>query len=390
MFCAQDIVYHLLTTTGGGAQDGEHHAIRGAVLHGVREVLQVRDWLWHTKTGSITTNEVSTTATSTGIVAGQYTITVADATGFEVGRLVYVDPGYFDLAIRVVSKNGNVITVDRPAAFSKASTTPVTVRCQTFYDLPANLKDIDALVSNVVGTLHCFLSPQEWQRLEINTRGAGEPYYYTIMRSDTAPDRYQIRFVGVPIGGTVLHYTYRYRPDDIRLMGYEQPCRKGVVTVGGDGLTVTGSFVSPATVTEVSFPTSIVGSVIRFGTATTDADPLGSLYPFERERLIESRTSDTVLVVGEALAARTNVRYAISDLIDCSPQMYTAILSAAEMWYARLAGRSAKDAVALFNRDLRLAMEADVVSPMSGRPRHLDFPTFRSMGWKSAQLPDTL
>jgi len=380
MFCAQDIVYHLLTTTGGGAQDGEHHAIRGAVLHGVREVLQVRDWLWHTKTGSITTNEVTTTVTSTGIVAGQSTITVASSAGFEVGRLVYVDPGYFDLTIRVVSINGNVITVDRPASTSKAAATPVTVRCQTFYDLPPELKDIDALVSNVVGTLHCFLSPQEWQRLEINTRGAGEPYYYTIMRSDTAPDRYQIRFVGVPIGGTVLHYTYRYRPADIRLMGYEQICRQGTVSVSGTAVTGTGT----------DFPTQCVGSVIRFGSATADADPLGSLTAYQEESLIEDRSSATALTLSGSATTRSSVKYAISDLIDCSPQMYTAILSAAEMWYARLAGRSAKDAVALFNRDLRLAMEADVVSPMSGRPRHLDFPTFRSMGWKSAQLPDTL
>lgn len=380
MFTAQDIVYHLLTTTGGGAQDGEHHAIRGAVLHGVREVLQVRDWLWHTRTGSITTNEVSTTAASTGIVAGQYTITVANAAGFEVGRLVYVDPGYFDLAIRVVSVSGNVITVDRPAATTKSATTPVTVRCQTFYDLPANLKDIDALVSNVVGTLHCFLTPQEWQRLEVNTRGAGEPYYYTIMRSDTNPDRYQIRFVGVPIGGTVLHYTYRYRPADIRLMGYEQICRQGTVSVSGTAVTGTGT----------DFPAQCVGSVIRFGSSTTDADPLGSLTAYQEEGIIDARSSSTALTLADAATIRTGVKYAISDLIDCSPQMYTAILSAAEMWYARLAGRSAKDAVALFNRDLRLAMEADVVSPMSGRPRHLDFPTFRSMGWKSAQLPDTL
>lgn len=384
MFCAQDVVYHLLTTTGGGAQDGEHHAIRGAVLHGVREVLQVRDWLWHTRTGSLTTYEVATTATA--FTAGQNTITVASATGFVVGRLVYVDPGYFD-TIRVTAINGNVITVDKAAAASKPAGTTVNVKCQTYYDLPYNLKDIDALVSDVVGTLHCYLTPQEWQRLEVNTRGSGEPYYYTIMRSDVNPDRYQIRFVGVPINGTVLHYTYRYRPDDMRLMGYEPPCRQGVVSVVADPVSGETNVVSG---TGTAFPTQSAGCVIRFGTANTDADPLGSLYPFERERLIEVVSGSTLLAVTEELAVRSNVKYAISDLIDCSPQMYTAILSAAEMWYARLAGRSAKDAVALFNRDLRLAMEADVVSPMSGRPRHLDYPTFRSMGWKSAQLPDTL
>ena len=453
VFCAQDIVYHLLTATGGGAQDGEHHAIRGAVVNGVREVMQVRDWLWHTKTGTFTTQKIATTATSTGITAGQKTIGVASVAGFVVGRLVYVDPGYFDGAIRiqsintstkvitvdraatasnfvsttatatgilsgqstisvtsaegffagqlvdvtagyftgplrVVSVSGNTVTVDKQATASKPSGTPVTVRCfvdagvqcQSFYDLPANLRDIDALVSDVVGTLHVYLSPQEWQRLEVNTRGASEPYYYTIMRSDVNPDCYQVRFVGVPTDGTILHYTYRYTPQPIRLMGYEQICRQGLVTVELDQVTVTG--------VGTDFPEGIAGAVIRFGTAEYDADPIGSLRPFVRERYIKSRESSTGLTLAETVVERSNVKYAISDSIDASPAMYTAILSACEMWYARLAGRSAKEVVQLFNRDLRLAMENDVVSPMAGRPKMLRYPTYRSMGWKSAQLPD--
>jgi hypothetical protein len=129
---------------------------------------------------------------------------------------------------------------------------------------------------------------------------------------------------------------------------------------------------------------------MRFGTATTEADPVGALNPYQQEREIASRQSDTGLTLTAAITGTIsgNVKYAISDTIDCSPQMYTAILSATEMWYARLAGKSAIEAVQLFNRDLRLAMENDVVSPLSGRPRMLDYPTARSMGWKSAQLPD--
>ena len=107
------------------------------------------------------------------------------------------------------------------------------------------------------------------------------------------------------------------------------------------------------------------------------------------ERRIASRLNDTSLTIDSALpAAATGVKYAISDLLECSPQMYTAILSASEMWYARLAGRPAVEVVQLFNRDLRLAMENDVVSPLSGRPRMIEYPTARSMGWKSDQLPD--
>lgn len=377
MFTAQDVVDHLLTSTGGGAQDGEHRAVRQAVVHGVREVFQSRQWLWHTKTGAFTTLRLATTATA--IAAGSQVITVADSTGIVPGRILAVTPGYFARTVRAVSISGTSVTVDYPATTTLVAPNTATVLVQTFYDLPANVKDIDALVTETVGTLHCYVSPQEWQRLEINTRGAGEPYYYTIMRSDVSPDRYQVRFVAVPTDGTVVSYTYRYIPDPIRLMGYEPSCRAGTATVSSTTVTLSGT----------TLPQTLDDSVIRFGTATTSADPIGALNPFVYERRIVSRLNDTSLTIDSALpAAVTGVKYAISDLLECSPQMYTAILSASEMWYARLAGRPAVEVVQLFNRDLRLAMENDVVSPLSGRPRMIEYPTARSMGWKSAQLPD--
>jgi hypothetical protein len=379
MFTAQDIIDHLLTATGGGAQDGEHRAIRQAVVHGVREVFQSRQWLWHTKTGAFTTSQISTTATA--ITSGSPVITVANSTGIVPGRILAITPGYFANTVRVASVQGTSVTVDRPATATLVAPNTVTVLAQTYYDLPANVKDIDALCTETVGTLHCYVSPTEWQRLEVNTRGAGEPYYYTIMRSDVSPDRYQVRFVGVPTDGTVVSYTYRYIPEPIRLMGYEPSCRAGTATVAANSSTVT--------LTGNTLPQNLDDTVIRFGTATTNADPIGALSPFVSERRITSRLTDTTLTIDSALpAAVTGVKYAISDLLECSPQMYTAILSASEMWYARLAGKPAVEVVQLFNRDLRLAMENDVVSPLSGRPRMIDFPTARSMGWKSAQLPD--
>lgn len=376
-FTAQDVVDHLLTTTGGGAQDGEHRAVRQAVIHGVREVFQTRQWLWHTKTGYFTTQQISTTATA--ITSGSNQITVASATGMVVGRLLDISAEYFSYPVRITGISGTTVTLDAAAKKTKGAET-VTVLVQTYYDLPPDLKDIDALVTDTVGTLHCYITPQEWQRLETNSRGSGEPYYYTLMRSDVNPDRYQVRFVGVPQNATVVHYTYRYIPKIVKYMGYEPVCRKGLVSV--TGATVTG--------TATQFPTDCAGAVMRFGTATTEADPVGALNPYQQEREIASRQSDTGLSLTTAITGTIsgNVKYAISDTIDCSPQMYTAILSATEMWYARLAGKSAIEAVQLFNRDLRLAMENDVVSPLSGRPRMLDYPTARSMGWKSAQLPD--
>jgi hypothetical protein len=138
-----------------------------------------------------------------------------------------------------------------------------------------------------------------------------------------------------------------------------------------------------------ALPADLSDAVIRFGTATANADPIGALNPFVYERRVVSRVSDSSLTIDSALpAAVSGVKYAISDLVDCSPQMWTAILSATEMWYARMGGKPAVEVVQMFNRDLRLAMESDVVSPLSGRPYQIMYPTPRSMGWRSPQMTD--
>lgn len=377
MNTAQDVVDYLLAATGGGAQDGEHKAVRLAVVNGVRDVLQARQWLWHTKTTSFVAQNVTATVAAGGIVLGSKTINLVSGSGMVAGRLITVGDIY-DEPCRIVSASANVLTVDKPAKRTLAAGETPTLVMQTFYDLPEELKDIDTLVTHTVGTLHCYLSPQEWQRLEVNTRGSGEPFYYTIMRSDVNPDRYQIRFVGIPTNGTTIHYSYRYIPKAIKYMGYERICRQG--TVASTGTTVTG--------TDTAFRSDMVGAAIRFGTTASDPDPIGSLNPYRVERRIAGfgSVNSLTLDVGAGLPALT--KYSISDYIDASPQMYTAILSAAEMWYARIAGKPAEAAIQTYVRDLRLAMENDVVAPLSGRPPGGYYPTPRSMGWHSSLRQD--
>lgn len=373
MNTAQDIVAYLLATTGGGAQDGEHAAVRQAVIHGVREVMQCKNWLWHTRTGSFTTEQIQTTGS---ITAGSKVITVADPTGFVPGRVVEVAAHYFPTPIRIASVSGNAVTVDVAASQTASG---VTVMPQTYYDLPADLKDIDTLVTNTVGTLHCYITPQEWQRLEINTRGAGEPYYYTLMRSDSNPDVWQVRFVGVPVNGTVVHYTYRVRPKPIKYMGYERITRQGTVQMTGSAVTGTGT----------AFPLDCAGAVIRFGSLGMEAEAQGATIPYLLERDITAVASSTALTVDNAAPnLPANTKYAITDVIDASPTMYTAILASCEMWYARIAGKPADAAMAVFNRDLRIAMENDVIAPRSGRPYDTPYPTPRSMGWHSELMAD--
>tara|TARA_B100001939_G_scaffold344816_1_gene360058 strand:+ start:128 stop:898 length:771 start_codon:yes stop_codon:yes gene_type:complete len=249
------------------------------------------------------------------------------------------------------------------------------------------------------------------------------------MRSDVNPDRYQIRFVGTPTNKVKVSYTYRRTPKPIKYLGYEQICRQGTVQLSNinNAMTVSG--------TGTDFPQDCATCFIRFGSAGMEADPHGSTSPFIMERRIESWLSATSLTVSttgvyqrpgtdglvdqpanfdagvvnldppptEAVDGNTanayvtndydlidtpmpaKTRYAITDVIDASPQMYTAILSAAEMWYARVAGKDYAIAMQVFNRDLRLAMENDVITPKSGEPHygHSMYSSPRTMGWHS-------
>jgi hypothetical protein len=484
MQTAQDIVAYLLASNGGGAQDGEHSAVRHAVLHGVREVMQCKSWLWHLRTNSFSTRTVKTTGSTT---KGSNVINVASTAGFIAGRIV--DVSGFDDPVRIEQVRGGSIVVNQIA---KATATNIEVKPQQYYNLPYDLKDLDTLSTQTVGTLHCRITPQEWQRLEVNHRGSGEPYFYTIMRSDTHPDRYQVRFVGTPTNPVRVSYTYRVLPKPIKYMGYEKSCRQGTVTVGKISTTakVTAganniivadssglakgmkiiipnfpsatqtilSVVHPSVVldaqatassdevtvisegvrvvgTGTNFPQDCAGAHIRFGSLGMAADAVGSNVPFIMERRIEDWSSTTSLAIsstgiyqrpgvdGEPIEGitfdanevdisnpseipvegNTNnpyvtndfddintplpalTKYAITDVVNASPQMYTAVLSACEMWYARLAGKDYGGAMNAFNRDLRIAMENDVVTPISGMPygsySHGGSP--RSMGWHS-------
>lgn len=309
-YTAQDLVHHLLSSTGGGAQDGEHSAVRMAVVNGVREVMQCRDWLWHTKQVTFTTQ-------------------------------IEASP-------------------------------PVTL-------LPPNVKTVDTLISKRNGTMLAYISPNEYLQLRANHVGPAEPFYYTILRSEAYPDRYEIKFVEDPLDGLIFFYTYRYVPPAIKYMGYESQARTGTVSVANNNGTVTG--------TGTQFPQDAAGKILRIGTPEDRPEPIGSLTPYVGEyKILSLPTATSLAIYPNSTAAATNAKYCITDQIDVFSQMWTACLSAVEMWYARMAGKSAAEITALFNRDLRLAMEADGISPVGTQVRM--YATPRSKGWHSPLLPD--
>jgi hypothetical protein len=67
------------------------------------------------------------------------------------------------------------------------------------------------------------------------------------------------------------------------------------------------------------------------------------------------------------MAYPDGTKFVVTDYLDISPGMYTALLSGAEVWLARLMGKNIEGATGIYGRDLRMAFESDAVAPLSGR-----------------------
>ncbi len=206
--------------------------------------------------------------------------------------------------------------------------------------LPENVKNIDALIPPNRATAVAFITPQEWQRMEAYGLSTGEPIYWTLMKCPTQPDRWQLMLAGNPtsINPSLSYWiTYRRKPAALRYMGYEPASRSGQLTA-----------------------TTAPGCVRRYGTAANYPEGSAGVNPF---------TAEEILGLDGSLHGTppANAKTVVSDYLDVSESMLTAVLSAAEVWVAKLMGKNIEGAMTVYQRDLRMAFEADNIAPIAGR-----------------------
>ena len=202
------------------------------------------------------------------------------------------------------------------------------------FTLPENVKNIDALIPPVSHpVVTSFVDPVDWKRMDTLLPAINAPVYWTIMKDPAVPDRWQIRMAGSPPAVT-FKYTYRRKPKPLQYMGVEPACRAPGFSVNG--------------------------AVRRYGTAANHPEGMAGIYPYTAEEIIGLSGS----LIG---TPPTGARTVVSDYIDASDSMFTAILSSCEVWVAKLMGKNIEGAMSVQARDLRLAMEADAVAPYSGR-----------------------
>jgi hypothetical protein len=227
----------------------------------------------------------------------------------------------------------------------------------TSFTLPENVKNIDSLIPPVTNpTVTTYVTPTEWQRINIMLPALNAPIYWTVMKDPSLPDRWQIRMAGAPPDVT-FNYIFRRRPSPLRYFGVEPEARQAGFT--------------------------LAGAVRRYGTANAFPEGLSGLYPFTAQEIIGLTGS----MVG---TPPTGAKTVVSDYVDASDSMFTAVLSGAEVWLARLYGKNVEGALTIYNRDLRLAFEADSVVPVSGqRTGGGSISAARALGYYSPPGPDT-
>ncbi len=223
--------------------------------------------------------------------------------------------------------------------------------------LPDGVRNLDALIPpDTVATPTIHVSPADWTRIDTKLPTIDSPVYWTVIKSPEHADRWLLKLAGAP-ASTTYRFTYRRLPQQIRYMGYEQEARQSGFSVDG--------------------------AVRRYGTATHFPESMAGIHPYTAQEVIGLAGS---LQGTPPAGAKT----AVSDYLDLSPTMYTALLSGAEVWLGRLLGKNVEGATTVHARDLRLAFESDVIVPLSGlRAGAYEVSVARALGYYSPSGPDT-
>lgn len=360
-YAIQDVVDHLISFSGGGAQDAEQRDLRAAVHHAYRDLINSKDWHWHITQGRLMLQPAESVS---GVTVGGSGTTLTRASGSwptdAKNYRAYVQGVVAQVAVRTSS---TVLTLSPtfklPASFDG---TQDVILYRNTYQLPSDFRNMDALVTQDRTSITSYVNPTDWARIERSILLSGDPVYWTVMRdeSSTVPDRWVVRVCGYPTSAETLDFTYRRKVDPPRYTGYETLARAGTVSCSAS-TSVTG--------VNTGFKSDMANCILRvIDSSVNHPEPLSGIYPFAEQSVISSVGSATAITLKDALSGTySGHKYVISSALDLSEAMFSAVLSGAELWLARMRKGNVGAAAESYMRDLRMAMEADVMSPISGR-----------------------
>lgn len=350
---ADDLVEALLDGVGVSAADGLLlRRARRSIINALADFGALRNWSYFVRPGKLITNAPYSTGTI------QYTHSTKTVTLTSGTFPSWAANGWLKVSGKVYlvksRTSGTALVLDdviNPGSDIAAGTSYTLF--QDAYALPYDFGKMLSCVDATQRTELRAITPEQMQRIKSNDGyQTGTPDFYSIQRGLELSGTLALTFQPISSTNRQVDYLYVRRQPPIKVWKETS----GTVTVSAGGTTVTGS--------GTAFTDAMIGSSIRFGTASALPTALEGLSPYSEERVITAVSSSTSLTVDEALdSAYTSVKYVISSLVDIDPMaMRPAILALAG--YNLAVERNADSAelsrrLSVRNESLRLAMQAD-------------------------------
>ena len=192
------------------------------------------------------------------------------------------------------------------------------------HTLPWGVQSVDAFTLPQTGLVSEYLSPTEWERLLNSQFRNFVRVAWTVLPSKLIPDRYDLCIFNGWSYETCVTVSYRRRPKDLRFSGWEPQARSGTISWSDREAEGSGT----------TFTNLMIGSVLR-----VSADPkrhpegLTGMNAYSDEGLIYGVANTGKLYAyspAGKMAYPEGTKYLITDYLDISPGMYTALLSGAE------------------------------------------------------------
>lgn len=349
----KDMIDHLVAYLGDNATKDAVRDVKRAAIDGYRELTTSHRWSYFFQRGRISTVASYTTGTiaydhTGGTYENEITLTSGTWPSWaNLGQIVISDIVY-QVSER---KSDTVITLlatSNPGADVDAGTTYTLYR--DTYALPCDFQSMDTIQLVNFWPL-VFVHPREWLERQRVYQSPSSPRFCSIVGS---PDHFGAMALGLypaPDSAQAIDFIYHRRPRP--LVVDEQ--KAGTVTLAADSTTLTGS--------GTAFSSSMVGSVIRLSSSTTD-HPTGisgnNSYAIERT-IVAVASATSLTIDSSSSTGYTAVKYVISDPVDIEEgAMMTALLRCCEKQTA--IGRIMKNmanAAAAYRESLVQAREAD-------------------------------
>ena len=368
-----DVVEHLIAASFGGPQDAEQRDIRTAVHRCYAEIGNIRDWSWAHAHGRLVT-----VAPETGTVSSYTSGTLTLSSGLTGTGYSHVRVGNRVAEIAsTTSSSVYVLSSDVQFPSGSVAASSAATFYKTLYDLPDDFRNMDEPSDEFNWWSGAYVTPDEAMKMERVNFQTGTPLHWTVIKSPVTSG-YVLKLVGYPTSAETIDFTYRRELRPLRWSGHESTARQGTVERGHLG--------TPTQVegTGTAFTGNMTGSVLRVGTTGYIPGPISSLEPWQMECVITNVSGADFVDTNVTTPFVALTKYLITDPIDLPEHMHNVMLSGSEYWLSRIRSNNVDEKYQLYQRDLRLAMEADQLAPISGRSKRI----WTDGGWRSPLLAD--